>query len=222
MEVIRNYVEALFSSLPKRQDIVQMKLEMLENLEEKYNALLAEGKSEHEAAGAVIASIGTIDELRAGLGLPADAPAPTDPLTADPALVAEFKSFKEKMGVAIAVAVALFILAPVSYLIAENFFGEGIGIVLFFLLIAVGTGICIIFGVREDTYEALLRIEDGGDSAHTGRLTKLFSSIAFPIAAVIYLFLGFFADLWHSGWIIFVLTAVLTAAIAAIEEFRRR
>lgn len=218
MEQIRNYVEALFSSLPKTREIVQIKLDMLENLEEKWNAFVAEGKNENEAAGLVIASIGTVDELRAELGLPEDAPVADAPAV-DPALAAEYKSFKSKMGAGIAVAVALFILSPVSYLLGEKVISEIAGIFLFFLFIAAGTGLCIIFGVREEYYEDMLGLKKKDEDS--GRLTKLFSSIAFPIAAVIYLCLGFFGGWWHPGWIIFVICGVLTGAIAAVEEFRR-
>ncbi|MDY3618292.1 permease prefix domain 1-containing protein [Agathobaculum sp.] len=222
MEQIRNYVEALFASLPKTKDIVQMKLDMLENLEEKYHAYLAEGKNENEAAGLVIASIGSLDDLRAELGLSEEtSEAPLeDARTADPALAAEYRKFKTSMGVGIAVAVALFILSPVSYIFGVSVFSKTVGIFLFFLCIAAGVGLCILFGVREEYYEDMLGLKKKDDEG-SGRLTKLFSAIAFPIAAVIYLCLGFFADLWHPGWIIFVVTGVLTGAIAAIEEYRR-
>lgn len=222
MEQIRNYVEALFSSLPRTKDIVQMKLDMLENLEEKFSAFLAEGKNENEAAGLVIASIGSISELRAELGLPEDTPAlGTPPAPAvDPTLAAEYKAFKTKMGIGIAVAVGLYILSPVSYLFGESVFSKSIGIFLFFLLIAVATGLCIVFGVREEYYEDMLGLKKKEDEG-AGRLTKLFSAIAFPITAVIYLCLGFFGGWWHPGWIVFVICGVLTGAIAAVEEFRR-
>ena len=222
MEQIRNYVEALFSSLPKSREIVQMKLDMLENLEEKYNACLAEGKSGNEAAGLVIASIGSLDDLRAELGLPDEASGADCPqaLSADPALAEEYRKFKTTMGIGIAAAVALFILSPVSYLFGEHVFSQVVGIFLFFLCIAAGTGLCILFGVREEYYEDMLGLKKRGGEG-SGRLTKLFSAIVFPVAAVIYLCLGFFGGWWDPGWIIFVVAGVLTGAIAAIEEYRR-
>ena len=45
MEAICNYVEALFASLPQNADTQRIKDDMLANLEEKYQALLAEGKT---------------------------------------------------------------------------------------------------------------------------------------------------------------------------------
>ena len=64
MEAIRNYVEALFATLPQREDVLRVKADMLANLEDKFNALLDEGKNEAEATGIVVASIGSAEELR--------------------------------------------------------------------------------------------------------------------------------------------------------------
>ena len=71
MEAIRNYVEALFASLPQNADTQRIKDDMLANLEEKYQALLAEGKNPAEVTGIIIASIGSAEELRKELGLDA-------------------------------------------------------------------------------------------------------------------------------------------------------
>lgn len=74
MEAIRNYVEALFATLPQNADTQRIKTDMLTNLEEKYHALLDEGKNEAEATGLVIASIGSADELREEFDIPANLP----------------------------------------------------------------------------------------------------------------------------------------------------
>ena len=69
MEAIRNYVEALFAGLPQREDVLRVKADMLANLEEKFNALLDEGKNEAEATGIVAASIGSAEDLREQFGV---------------------------------------------------------------------------------------------------------------------------------------------------------
>ena len=112
MESIRNYVEALFATLPQREDVLRVKADMLANLEDKFNALLDEGKNEAEATGLVIASIGSAEELRSELGLDADsAEIPSEPAskTVDPALAEEYRQYQERKHVLIAVAVALFL-----------------------------------------------------------------------------------------------------------------
>ena len=57
MNTIRNYINAMFSSLPKTPEILRLQAEMMENMEDKYNDLIREGKSEHEAVGIILADI---------------------------------------------------------------------------------------------------------------------------------------------------------------------
>jgi len=49
METIRTYVENIFTTFPKTEKSASLKREILTGMEEKYNELIREGKSEHEA-----------------------------------------------------------------------------------------------------------------------------------------------------------------------------
>ena len=232
MEAIRNYVEALFAALPQRGDVLRVKADMLANLEDKFNALLDEGKNEAEATGLVIASIGSAEELRSELGLdaePAEIPSEPASKTVDPALAEEYRRYQDRKHVMIAAAVALFILSPFTQNLFENlFYLEAFGNFLFFSMIAAGVALCILSGRRDDYYAELFSLgkdeddeEDGAEDANY-RVATLFSSIAFPIGAVIYLCIGVLWDLWHPGWLIFVVCGALTAVIAGIEYFRQQ
>ena len=66
------YLAALAAALPQREDVLRVKADMLANLEDKFNALLDEGKNEAEATGLVIASVGSAQELRSELDLDTD------------------------------------------------------------------------------------------------------------------------------------------------------
>lgn len=237
MEAIRNYVEALFAGLPQRGDVLRVKEDMLANLEDKFTALLDEGKNEDEATGIVIASIGSAEELREELGLADNASAPDTEVKAphsggkavDPTVAEEYRRYQERKHVMIAVAVALFILSPFTQNLFENlFYLEAFGNFLFFSMIAAGVALCILSGRRDDYYAELFSLgkdeddeEDGAEDANY-RVATLFSSIAFPIGAVIYLCIGVLWDLWHPGWLIFVVCGALTAVIAGIEYFRQQ
>ena len=60
---IEAYVEALFADLPGEQYALDIKEELLSNLCEKYNDLIADGKTKEEAYSIVIASIGDVKDL---------------------------------------------------------------------------------------------------------------------------------------------------------------
>lgn len=63
METIKNYLENMFQVLPKTDEILRLKNELLLNMEEKYTELKSQGKTENEAIGIVISEFGNIDEL---------------------------------------------------------------------------------------------------------------------------------------------------------------
>ena len=210
METIRNYIEALFATLPQNADTQRIKADMLSNLEEKYHALLEEGKNEAEATGIVIASIGSADELRETFGF-ADEPAP-----AEPDAVPHAESAQPD-------------LSPFT----RSFFNDALpretpGTFVMFVMIAAGVALCILSGRKDDYYRELYglgRDDDADAEVDDDRkhpVSTLFASVAFPVAAAVYVCIGVFFGLWHPGWVIFLFCSAVTAAIAAYEEYRRR
>lgn len=71
METIRTYLENMFARLPQTPQIIRLENDMLRTMEDKYEELKSEGKSENEAVGIVISEFGNIDELLAELDLQA-------------------------------------------------------------------------------------------------------------------------------------------------------
>lgn len=68
METIKNYLDSMFSSLPKTEEVNRLKTDLLANMEDKYYELKSEGKSENEAIGIVISEFGNIDEIISEMG----------------------------------------------------------------------------------------------------------------------------------------------------------
>lgn len=228
MNQIKNYIEAMFSSLPKTREVVEMKLNILENMEEKFQELIKEGKNENEAIGIIIADFGSIDELKAELGITDDVTeikpendTPEQAFLQNTKLYEEYLTFKKKFGLAIAVAVGLFILAPAMYVVFESLYGETsiLAIATFFLSIACGVGIFIYFGVQDDKYKMLLNIKD---HAHSGKssFSGLIASIIFPIATILFLYVGLFWNMWHPGWIVFPISGIIVGISESIYNFR--
>ncbi len=68
METIKNYLDNLFQSIPKTEEVIRLKNDLLANMEDKYTELKKAGKTENEAIGIVIAEFGNIDELLNEMG----------------------------------------------------------------------------------------------------------------------------------------------------------
>ena len=51
MNAIRNYLDNMFRNLPNTEEVRRAKTELLEMMEDKYEELIKEGKTENEAVG---------------------------------------------------------------------------------------------------------------------------------------------------------------------------
>lgn len=69
MEAIREYLNNLFMSLPETPEVLRAKAALLEMMEDKYDELISDGKSEKEAVGTVISEFGNLEELAEELGI---------------------------------------------------------------------------------------------------------------------------------------------------------
>lgn len=224
MNAIQNYISALFSSLPQTPEVLRLQAEMMENMEEKYQDLLRAGKSENEAVGIVLSGIGSAEDLKAELGISDE---PAQPQADHNPFFAERAAFQKKFAIAIAAGVVLCICAIIAGAAADELFhSDGLTALLFFAPIAAAATIFVYFGIREDWYDKQYKAIRGTDAWEDDEkkkhsLSGLVSSILFPLATMLFLFLGFMFNLWHPGWIIFPVCGILVSAIEAVEAYRK-
>lgn len=155
METIRTYLENLFASLPKTAKVLELKSNILANMEDKYNELKSQGKTENEAIGIVISEFGNIDELIDELGIQKNTDNVQGPLvTRDE--VEDYLRVKRVNGLQVGIGVVLCILAPATLILLSTLAENGAiftrlgsdtaympGLIALFLLIAAAVGIFI-------------------------------------------------------------------------------
>lgn len=218
MNTIRNYINAMFSSLPKTPEILRLQAEMMENMEDKYHDLIREGKSEHEAVGIILADIGSAENLKAELGI-----TDTEPQEDHSAFLTQRAAFQRKFAIAIASGVVLCICAIIAGAVSDAFtHNDGLTCLAFFVPIAAAVAIFVYFGIREDWYENRYKEIYHESEPESKGFSDAIAAIIFPLAVVIYLILGFVFDLWHPGWIIFPICGLIVAAVEAYEKLKAR
>ena len=218
MNTIRNYINAMFSSLPKTPEILRLQAEMMENMEDKYHDLIREGKSEHEAVGIILADIGSAENLKAELGI-----TDTEPQEDHSAFLTQRAAFQRKFAIAIASGVVLCICAIIAGAVSDAFtHNDGLTCLAFFVPIAAAVAIFVYFGIREDWYENRYKEIYHEAEPESKGFSDAIAAIIFPLAVVIYLILGFVFDLWHPGWIIFPICGLIVAAVEAYEKLKTR
>ncbi len=165
MDTIRNYLDNIFANLPKTGKVIELKNNILSNMEDKYNELKHQGKTENEAIGIVISEFGNIDELVSELGISMDSEIPSQPLvTMDE--VEEYLKVKKVMGIQIGIGTFLCILAPAILILLSVLVENGViftslngdiayipGLVSLFVLIATAVGIFIFSSMNFERYK---------------------------------------------------------------------
>ena len=63
MDTIQTYIDSVFANVENTPEMRQLKEEISQNMQDKYEDLIQSGASKHEALGKVIAEFGNIDEL---------------------------------------------------------------------------------------------------------------------------------------------------------------
>jgi uncharacterized protein YxeA len=122
---------------------------------------------------------------------------------------------------AIIIGVGLCILSPVPVLLTAVISGfEGYAAVaILLLLIAIAVFIFIKAGTARESYQRLLQIEDySPEKVAADKVTGAVAGVVFPLAALFYLYLGFFRGLWHPGWLIFPVVGILFGIFSTIYE----
>ena len=163
MNAIRNYLDNMFRNLPNTEEVRRAKTELLEMMEDKYEELIKEGKTENEAVGIVISEFGNLDELADSLGISeavAENPDENKPmLSLD--RVKEFLGMISQRSILVPLAIALCISCIVTPILADTLpvLEEVFGPLGLFSFIAIAVGLFVFQGIRKKEYREIYKKE---------------------------------------------------------------
>ncbi len=168
MNTIETYLDNMFASLPRSNEVMKVKADLLANMEDKYNELKAEGKSENEAIGIVISEFGNIDELIKELGIEVNKEVDGEVL---PELtsheVNDFMEVSTKSGKLVGIGVVLCMLGAALVILTHQLVDDGIiigisqglgdilGLIPLLVLVAIAVGLFIYSGTIVEKYKYL-------------------------------------------------------------------
>lgn len=151
MDTLRNYLENMFMHLPDTKEVIRAKIELGQMMEDRYNDLRQEGRSDNEAVGIVISEFGNLDELADSLGINEQvavkntAAADARPLSLDEAK--EYISTTIRSSILIGLGVCLLISSSAVELLGQ-YGSERLGTAGFFVMAAFGIGLIVLGGIR--------------------------------------------------------------------------
>lgn len=164
METIKNYLDNMFAALPKTSRVLELKNNILSNMEDKYNELKNQGKSENEAIGIVISEFGNIDELVSELGIQKDGQTMSLPLVTKEE-VESYLFAKKRSGFMVGIGVFLCIMGAAMLILLSTLIEEGIilrslptsasdfvGVIVLLVMVTIAVGIIIYSGMSFERY----------------------------------------------------------------------
>jgi len=205
---LRRYVDGLFARTAPTRKAVELKEEMLQNLHDKYDDLITEGKTPEAAYNIAIAGIGDVSGLLAELEAEVIYEAPD---------MAEYEASRIRSGMITAIAVMLYILSVLPMIVLSMFgvpFGARIGVPLMFIMVAGATGLLIYnFMTRPRQYKGsdtmVDEFREWQSASHDRKsMRRAISSALWAIIVALYFIISFATSAWHVTWIIFLLGAV--------------
>lgn len=159
MNTIKEYVESMFLSVPRTEETEQLKADILANMEDKYEELIAGGASENEAIGAVITEFGNIDEVLEEMDIKKEVNVDDldDVMIVEEDDAYEYIEAKRRAGIGIGLGI-LSIAIGLGGLLTSIGFGNttdvsiALGLILLLICSALGIGLFILHGMRLSEY----------------------------------------------------------------------
>lgn len=216
-EKIIRHVEGLFENAPRTRRTFELRDELIANLNDRYNDLIAEGKDKDTAYSVVIEGIGDIDELIRGL---------REQEVFDPV---QAQMQRQKSALLISTAVGFYFLGFIISYVLNQLGGrasETIGNVLALICFAFAT-IILVYNANskpkyvkaEDTivedFKEFTSVKRKNDAAQ-----KSIISLVPMFAVILFFILGFGFNLWHPGWMVFLLIPVAIQIIRLVGIYR--
>lgn len=209
-EQLVQYVNLLFAGTRGSEDIKQ---EILQNTLDRYDDLIAEGKSPEAAYRLAIIGIGDINEILGASGGAAGS-------------VPASQAFAENKGktdtptkkLLRAIGIALYILCPTPLLVLDTLGMDELGVCGLLAMVAVATALVILGGRRQvpdgtaGSYDAPARAQS--------ELEKSVSSLVWTIGLATYFIVSFATGAWHITWVIFLLTGAVSGLVKAILDLK--
>ena len=197
-EQLIQYVSLLFAGAENCEDTKQ---EILQNTLDRYDDLIAEGKSPEAAYRLAITGIGDVSEI---LGrndtVPAAVPEPKKNTDNDTLMKKLLR----------AIAVGLYILCPLPLIVLCEMGMEIFGLCGLLCFVAVATVLMILGAKKQDSPEK----EDADEPK--SEMGKSVSSLIWAIGLAVYLILSFLTGAWHITWVIFPILGAVNALVCAM------
>ena len=202
---LKKYVDLLFAGASDAEDIKQ---EILQNTLDRYDDLVAQGKTPEAAYRLAISGIGDINEILDN---------PEEKRLHSPS-VSENNAKEKEAKAKSAIAIAMYIACPIPLFVLGNLGNGALGLCLLLLLVAAATALLVISGKEENQQSD--HKKNYKELSPDAQLRHSIHSTIHTIALVIFLVVSFLTGAWYITWLIFPLAGAIRGLINACLDLK--
>lgn len=205
-EQLIQYVHLLFAGAPDNED---MRTEILQNTLDRYDDLVAQGKSPEAAYRLAISGIGDINEI---LGAqPAEAPAPQHSSSNNCEEDPKHKKLR-------AAGIALYILSAIPLFVLIELGYSTFGLCLTIIMVAAATYNMMITSKKDA--DPVEEPEQAHEASPSQKMKKSIVSLIGAVTLAVYLIVSFATGAWYITWLIFPISGCVKGLIDAIIDLK--
>ncbi len=207
---LKTYIDYLFAGAPQTAATAETKAEILQNTLDKYDDLIAEGKTPEAAYSLAVSGIGDLgDFLTRGVRSEAP-PAPSPSRRTQPSWLS---------SLLLAISIMLYICCVIPVIA-----GERDGVVEMFAMIAVATGLLVFRGTflrtgSQKRVDGPAAPQEEPDDPRV-KLRKSINGLISTLCLVLYFIISFATMAWYITWVIFPLSAAIQNIVKACFDLK--
>ncbi len=207
---LKTYIDYLFAGAPQTAATAETKAEILQNTLDKYDDLIAEGKTPEAAYSLAVSGIGDLGDFLTR-GVRTEAPSRGG--------VARSAYPSWLSSLLLSVSIMLYICCVIPVIVADEH-----GVVGMFAMIAIATGLIVFRATflragSQKQPNGQIQQEELSDDPNV-KLRKSINGLITTLTLVLYFVVSFATMAWYITWVIFPLSAAIQNVIKACFELK--
>lgn len=233
------HLDTVLGDAPDSPRTRELRTELYQNMCDRYDDAIAEGRSPAAAYNAAVTGLGDISSLIEEDGSPVSATlvgnsdSESEEETRRESRRAEnrsaWKRYRTRTSILIPTAIMLYILSVIPVILLEDA-NENLGVVLMFSCVAIATGLLIFthmsrpVGTSPTSTSGQSEKTSEGESENTAadspraRLRKTVSSVLWMVTILVYLAISFLTMRWEITWLIFLIAIAADHILEALFD----
>lgn len=241
------HLDTVLGDAPDNQHTQELRTELYQNMCDRYDDAIAEGRSPAAAYNAAVTGLGDVSSLVEGDDSPVSATLVDNDGHSEEESRREsrrsenrsaWKRYRTRASILIPTAVVLYILSLIPVILLEDA-NENLGVVLMFSCVAVATGMMIFTRMSrpigsspaptseptgktpeeapEGTSEKATDPAAAADSPRT-KLRKSVTGVLWMVTVLVYLVISFLTMRWEITWLVFLIATAADHILEALFD----